>query len=212
MSSKSQYPYFNSLEVLLENDFVFRRFKPFTPVKAGNTVPDLAFSRDFGRWQQYINGIDSAELIPFVKFKSQPLVIAFYSQHWGQAGIDQLLRLNKLQNELKAVGGNLVVISPQKESLLAKLAWEHNLSLTFYFDLQNEIARNFRVFSEESPVWKLFTGVDENVPLLATYVVSHAKQVLYDHFDLDLSDAFLSTEIMTAVVGAALHANTRKLA
>src|ERR1700712_5448543 len=115
MSTKTKYPYFDSLEVLLENDFLFRPFKPLMPVKAGNSIPDLLFSKEFGRWQQYINGADSTGLIPFNKFKAQPLVIAFYSQHWGQAGITQLLHLNKLQNEVKAVGGNLVVIIPQKE-------------------------------------------------------------------------------------------------
>lgn len=182
------------------------------PVKAGNSIPDLLFSKDFGRWQQYINGADSAGLIPFAKFKAQPLVIAFYSQHWGQAGITQLLHLNKLHDEVKAVGGNLVVISPQKESLLPKLAWEHDLTLTFYFDLQNDIARQFRVFNEDSPAWNLFTGVDENVPLLATYVLSSAKQVIYDHIDLDLLGTFAPDEVVNAVYQAAHNANSRRSA
>ncbi|RKR84557.1 peroxiredoxin [Mucilaginibacter gracilis] len=212
MSSKTKYPYFDSLEILLENDFVFKPFKPLVPVKAGNIVPDFAFSKDFGRWHQFTNGADSHALIPFAKLKTKPVVIAFYSQHWGQLAIEQLLRLNELNNEVKAIGGNLVVISPQKESLLNKLAWEHNLSLTFYFDPKNEIAQHFRVYNEDSPVWTLFSGVDENVPLLATYVINPLKQVVYHHLDLDLVESFSTNDVLTSVYEAANYSNDRKSA
>lgn len=212
MSLKTKYPYFDSLEVLLENNFAFKPFKPLVPVKAGNTVPEFALPKDFGRWQQYTNGADSTDQISFAKFNSQPLVIAFYSQHWGQAGITQLLHLNKLQQEVKAVGGNLVIVTPPKESLLSKLAWEHDISLTFYFDLQNEIAQQFRVYNEDSPVWNLFSGVDENVPLLATYVLNSSKQVVYHHVDLDLSDTFSSDDILAAVYKTSRYNQDRRSA
>ncbi|EHQ28908.1 peroxiredoxin family protein [Mucilaginibacter paludis] len=212
MSSKTKYRYFNSLEIILENDFVFKLFKPLIPVKAGNIIPDLAFSKDFGRWQQYTNGAESRGLIPFTKLKSKPIVLAFYSQHWGQLGIDQLVRLNELQHEVKAAGANLIVISPQKESFLNKLAWEYNFTLTFYFDLQNEVARQFRVYHEDSPVWNLFSGVDENVPLLASYVVNPSKHVVYQHIDYNLSGTFSSQEILRAVYEAAHYTGDRKSA
>jgi len=212
MSLKTKYPYFDSLEILLENDFAFKPYKPLIPVKAGNFVPDFTFSKEFGRWQQYTNGADSHGLIPFSKLKSKPVVIAFYSQHWGQHGINQLLALNELQHEVKAIGGQLIVISPEKETLLNKLAWEHNLSLTFYFDLNNEIARQFRVYDEASPVWNRFSGVDENVPLLATYVLNASKNILYDHIDYDFESPFVADDILAAVYEASHFAADRKSA
>ncbi|RKR80417.1 peroxiredoxin [Mucilaginibacter gracilis] len=212
MSTKTKYPYFDSLELLLENDFLFKPFKPLIPVKAGNNIPEMLFSKDFGKWQQYVNGAKATGPIPFAKFNAQPLVVAFYSQYWGQAGITQLLHLNKLHHEVKAVGGNLVVVIPHKETLLPKLAWKHELTLTFYNDQQNDIARQFRVFNEDSPAWNLFTGVDENVPLLATYVLNAANQILYDHLDLDLSDTFAADEVLNAVHQAAHDANGRRSA
>ena len=102
-------------------------------------------------------------------------------------------------HEIKAGGGNLLIISSEKERSLEKILWDNNLSLSFYFDEDKEIAKKFRIYSESDPIWNKFSGIDTNVPLLATYVISPAGQVEYDHIDPDFSKIFPSKDIISAV-------------
>ncbi len=127
-------------------------------------------------------------------------------------GLEQLKQLNAIQYEIKANGGNLLVITPEKDEELNAKAWEHNLSLSFYYDTDNAIAKHFRVYSEDDPAWNRFSGIDENAPLLATYVVDTAKQVVFDHVDINFTGPFPSKNIISAVYLTALSNNRRRSA
>jgi peroxiredoxin len=89
------------------------------------------------------------------------------------------------------------------------LAWEHSLSLSFYYDNENQIARKFRVYSEEDPTWNKFAGIDENIPLLSTYVIDTARHILYAHIDKNLNEDINSEQIVASVYGSALNNNRR---
>jgi peroxiredoxin len=129
------------------------------------------------------------------------LVIAFYSNYWQAHGLSLLKQLNSIQHEIKAHDANLLIISAEKERKLEKIAWDNNLSLSFYFDIDKEIAEKFGVYSENDPVWNRFSGIDINVPLLATYVISPFGKIAYDHIDWDFSSEVPSKEIIAAVSG-----------
>ena len=121
-------------------------------------------------------------------------------------------QLNTIQHEIKANGGNLLIIADERDDDLQNKAWEHNLSLNFYYDTENEIAKKFRVYSDENPAWNRFSGVDENVSLLATYVIDPSRQVIYDHLNLNFNEAFPVSEIISHVYVTALINNQRKSA
>lgn len=211
-TNKNKYPFFDLLEVIAEPDLQLRKVKSLNPVKAGNFVPEFKLSNDYSHWQQFYTGAETHGHLLLRNLLSKPLVISFYSRHWGVQGLAQLKQLNALHHEVKAAGGSLLVISDERTDALDKLAWEHSLSLNFYHDEDKAIARQFRVYSDDYPVWDRFSGIDENAPLLATYVIEPNKQVIYSHIDWDFLGTFSPGDIVGAVYESALINNSKKSA
>ena len=176
-------------------------------------MPDINLVTEYPRWQNFYNGAPTHGPISLKHLYGKPLTIAFYSKHWQKRGIDQLKQLNAIQNEIKANGGNLLILTAEAgDEQLAKITWEHSLSLVFYHDINNEIARKFRVYSESDPTWNSFSGIDVNVSLLAVYVINTERQIVYDHVDRNLSGTFITDDIINAVYEASLTNNRKKSA
>ncbi|WP_295669470.1 peroxiredoxin [uncultured Mucilaginibacter sp.] len=204
LTSAKKYPFFELLEIIPEIDLVYKRYQPLKPVKAGNFIPDLSFKRDQLKWQRFYGGTEIFAPVLSKQLQNKPLVISFYSKHWKDNGVGQLHRLNAIQQDIKANGGNLLIINAENDDDLVKTAWENDLSLNFYFDGNHEIAEMFRVYSENYPVWDRFSGIDVNVPLLATYVIDPLKQVVYANIDMDLTGNFSMDDILQAVYESAM--------
>lgn len=212
LTAVNKYPFFDLSEIIPDPDYIIKSYKPFNPVKAGNYVPDFILNPQGANWQQFYNGSETHGPILLRHLLDKPLVITFYSCHWKNLGVDHLKQLNTIQYEIKANGGNLLIITDEKDEDLQNKAWEHNLSLNFYYDADNEIAKKFRVYSEENPAWNRFSGVDENVSLLATYVIDPSRQVIFDHLNLNFNEALPAREIISHVYVTALINNQRKSA
>ncbi len=209
LTAINKYPFFDITEIIADNDLEFKSYNPLFPVKTGNLIPDLSLNKAYANWQQFYNGSETHGPVLLRHLLEKPLVISFYSHHWKDFGLKQLKNLNAIHHEIKASGGNLLIITPEREDGLQAKAWEHNLSLNFYYDNDNAIARQFRVYDEDSPAWGRFSGIDENAPLLATYVLDSYRQIVFDHVDLSFEAAFPAKEIISNVYIAAL-ANNRK--
>jgi len=212
LATTNKYPFFELSEIIPELSFEFKSYKPLKPVKAGNYIPDFTLNALYEHWQQFYNGAETHGPVLLRHLMNKPLVISFYSHHWKEVGLSQLKQLNTLQHEIRANGGNLLIINDEKDNGLQKIAWENSLSLSFYYDKNNEIAKKFRIYSEDNPAWNRFSGIDANVPLLATYVIDPSHQVVYDHIDHDFIDTFPAREIVSAVYESALVSNSRKSA
>jgi len=208
----SKYPAFDLSEIVTDNDLSYRAFQPLQPVKTGNFVPDFNLNNEYALWQRFSNGTETHGPVSIRQLLNKPLVISFYSKHWLNYGLQQLKLLNALQQEIKAHGGNLLILAAEKDEELTKIAWENNLSLNFYFDRDNAIAEQLRIYSDNDPVWNKFSGIDTNVPLLATYVLNTSKQVVYDHIDTDFTGTFSGKHILSAVYESALLQNNKKSA
>jgi peroxiredoxin len=208
----TKYPFFDLSEIVTEPDFAFKPYKPLKPVKTGNYLPAFTLQNSYTRWQHFFNGAETHGAIVLRQILSKPLVISFYSPQWQQHGLSQLKQLNAIQSEINASGGNLLIITAEKEDKLDKLVWENNLSLNFYFDATHEIAQSLRIYADTDPVWNRFSGIDTNVPLLATYVLDANKQVVYDHVNLDVEDSISTKEVIAAVYGASLAGNLKRSA
>jgi len=195
----SKFPYFDVSEIIPDPDPVFRSFNRSVPVRSGEILPDFSLEKESVRWQQFFNGNEVQGPVLFHQLLNKPLVIGFYSYHWQQYGLDLLQQLNTLQNDIISNNVSLLIISSERDRRLEKLVWDNNLSLSFYFDQENQIAEKFRIYSEYDPIWNTFSGIDTNVPLLATYVVSSTGQIEYTHIDPDFSKAFPAKEIISAV-------------
>ncbi|MGZ3751861.1 MAG: redoxin domain-containing protein [Mucilaginibacter sp.] len=198
-SNTSKYPYFDMSEIITDHDLTFKPHQPLQPIKAGNILPDFPLQKENAKWQQFFNGAEIHGPVLLRQLLNKPLVIGFYSHHWQQYGIDLLKQLDAIQKDIRASGGNILIIGSETEKKLEKIAWDNSLSLSFYFDVDKEIAQQFRIYSEHFPIWNTFSGIDTNVPLLATYVISTNGQIVYDHVDLDFSKDFPSEDIISAV-------------
>jgi len=212
LATTNKYPFFDLSEIIPELNFEFKSYKPLKPVKTGNYIPDFTLNNLHEQWQQFYNGAETHGPVLLRQLLNKPLVISFYSQHWKEEGLDQLKQLNALQHEIRANGGNLLVINDEKGNGLQKLAWENSLSLNFYFDKNNHIAKKFRIYSESNPAWNRFSGIDANIALLATYVIGPSQRVIYDHIDEDFIKPFPAKEILSAVYESALTVNSKKSA
>lgn len=212
LATTNKYPFFDLSEIIPELNFEFKSYKPLKPVKAGNYIPDFTLNNLHEQWQQFYNGAETHGPVLLRHLLNKPLVISFYSHHWKEAGLDQLKQLNALQHEIRANGGNLLIINAERESGLQKLVWENSLSLNFYFDKNNHIAKKFRIYSESNPAWNRFSGIDANIPLLATYVIDPSQRVIYDHLDEDFIKPFPVKEILSAVYESALTVNNKRSA
>lgn len=208
----NKYPFFDISEIIPDNDLEYKQYRPLHPVKAGNYIPDFTLNREHTNWQQFYNGSETHGPVLLRHLLDKPLVVSFYSHHWKEAGLARLKALNTIHHEIKASGGNLLIITPEKEDGLQAKAWEHNLSLNFYYDDNNLIAKQFRVYADDSPAWDRFSGIDENAPLLATYVLDTSRQVIFAHVDLDFEIAFPVKHIVSAVYVIALGNNRKRSA
>jgi hypothetical protein len=75
--------------------------------------------------------------------------------------------------------------------------------LNFYKDSAHQLARLFKVYAHNAPTWNTYPGIDVNIPLLATFVVSASKVIVYDHVDRTLSGQLAVKEILAAVYQSA---------
>jgi len=200
----NKFPIFDLSEIVVETELSYKTFQPLKPVKTGCVIPDFVLHQDSDLWQRFSNGGETREPLLWKDLLSKPLVIGFYSSLWRSIGTKQLNQLNAIQPEIRANGGNLLVITAERDKELAKIAWDHNLSLNFYFDDNNGLAKIFNVYSENDPAWTKFSGIDNNIPLPATYVINAAKRIVYDHVDIASFGTFSSRQVVSVVHDAAL--------
>jgi peroxiredoxin len=189
-------PEFDRLELDHEPEPVFRSRQALKPVRAGDVVPDFIFEKDNYRWQQFQNGIEVHNPVPLRQLLNKTLVLAFYSSAWQGHGLDMLKQLSAVQDEVRSNDANLLVVHSEKSRKLKELAWDNSWSLSFYFDAGNNIAERFGIFSENDPVWNRFSGIDQNVPLLAAYLIAPYGSILYDHIEWNCAVNFPSEHIM----------------
>lgn len=205
LSTINKYPFFDLSELNIENEFNPKIYQKLKPVKTGNLIPNIELLADYQRWKNFQNGAQTHTHFTWKQLYGKPLVIAFYSIHWGDRGIEQLKRLNAAQKEIKANGGNLLVFTNEvNDEQLARINWEHGLTLNFYHDVDNKIAGKFRIYSEKDPTWNTYSGIDTNIPLLALYVIDTDRHIAYHYIDRDLETNFRTDDVVAAVYQSAL--------
>lgn len=165
---------------------------------------DLQLSADSNRWYEYYNGAVTHGYIDLKKFNNKPLVVAFYSGSWSNAGLNLFRSLNAIQAEVRANGGNLLVVIPKAEQHLAQIAWLNSLTLSFYVDDQHTFARRLNLFKELSQS-RNDNGQEALLP--AVYVCDAARRVAYRYVYRSETDGFSASDIISAVYNSACFIN-----
>lgn len=73
------------------------------------------------------------------------------------------------------------------------------MSFNIAQDVNNQIAREFGLYSPSHPIWDRIAGIEGEVALPATYVISQSQQIVYDFVDADFSTLVPAKEVLTAV-------------
>ncbi|RCH56044.1 hypothetical protein DJ568_04660 [Mucilaginibacter hurinus] len=209
LSAINKYPHFNRYDIPNQIEFGHKSYQPLSPAKPGDYV-SFDFKNHQSAWQRFYNGATARGFNEIEALLQKPLIVSFCSPQWGSHADKNIETLNHLQAAINASGGSLLIVSPEEHT--EKLAWEHSLTLNIYLDPEHSIAKSFGVFAEDSPAWDTFSGVDVNVPLLATYVIDTSKRVVWRHIERNLDGNPFTGGMLSAVNHAALNDNRKRSA
>lgn len=166
------------------------------PLAEGKLVPSFVFKKE--NWLN--NGSETSAVkndTPLRELSKKPLIIVFYSVNWNGHGVALLKRVQKLLDKAKW-NGNIVVVGPDSLKKLEKVSAIHGLSLNFYSDQENVLAAKFGVYSEEKPVWRRYSGIETNIPLLSLFLINRTGQVTYTYID-DFSVSASAQDLLEVV-------------
>lgn len=168
------------------------------PVVAGNTLPLFQLHKDdfvtpfpfLSRENNYIVG---SELL------NQPLVLAFFSIHWNGYGEKYLHQLQELYADIQVMGGQLLVVSADNRKELAYLIKKNSFTFPLAIDKNHQIARSAGLYLESDPLWDRVSGIEENAPLPAVYVIGQSQRISYHFLDHYLQQSINDRELLTQV-------------
>jgi peroxiredoxin len=188
MSKKYNFPIFETLELRTELQYPDQRYETLKPVKAGDIISTLASHEGFKQQSSYLNNSTSQQNILAAPHLSKIQVVYFYSRHWGQAAASHLKQLHTIRHEVKYHDANLLVIDADgTDSVLKHTLWLNNLQLPVYTDSNHEIASLLNVYSNNSPAWNRYSGLDVNVPLPSVFVLNHYLEVVFDFINKEIA-------------------------
>jgi len=133
----------------------------------------------------------------------QPLVVVFLSS--SLVNSDSLRALSKLQLKVQEGGGNLVLVTNNNSREFKRAINEIN-NLSVFFDRDNEIAEQFKLYDYANPLVNWLSGIDDdNISLPALYVIAPYREIVFHHIDYDFN-LFSTLQINKTVVDQLLDA------
>ena len=176
-ASSTLYRYADYLPEPVPENFASprRQWVRINPLTAGNDFPELQ-----------------------VQASGQPLVVAFYSWHWNLYGDAYFAKLQQYQEQIEAAGAKLLVVSSEDKKQF-KLAHPGEVTFDIIHDIQHRIARKAGIYSESDPIWGRVSGVNEDVPVPAVYVLTPSSMINYAFIDEYLQQPFPIKEIVAAI-------------
>ncbi|ASZ12377.1 peroxiredoxin family protein [Chitinophaga pendula] len=129
----------------------------------------------------------------------KPLVLAFHSIHWNEYGTRLLLDLQDIQEDIRIMGGRLLVLSTEDKAQLQDLLDAHAFSFGIVQDKDHAIAKKVGIFDEADPVWNRVSGIDAHVPIPAIYVISPTQEIVYSFVDHYFEQHFSTRDLLSAV-------------
>jgi peroxiredoxin len=145
------------------------------------------------------------------KLNEGPVILSFYRGGWCPFCNLELQALQALLPEIRALGANLIGISPETPDNSMTTAEKHRLEFDVLSDIGNKTARDygliFTVYEEMRPLY-LKWGLDVpasngdnswELPVPATYVIDTSCVARAAHVDKDYTKRMEPEQIMTAL-------------
>ncbi|MET3125828.1 peroxiredoxin [Arcicella rosea] len=165
-------------------------------LQASNFVPNFKLIKANGRWTTLPKNIEHlpnfalSELMLF-----RPLVLSFFSPSWNNYAEIHLELMQKAHKRLKNIGADILVLTDVAPDDLDTLVSKYKLTFNICHDQENAIAEKLGVFSKDYPIWHRITGISNEVPLPATFIIVGNLLIIYSFVDDDFESIFSIKEM-----------------
>lgn len=193
-----------SIIKIVGDDYVIsslpKSYQKIQPLKNRDTIPAIRINCELGVWQHLPSGLQAASSIYLHQLVQEgPLVISTYSPDWNEYGERHLQLLNSVYPRIRALGGNLLLLTTEYFKNIVHTIQEYDLEFNILQDYENRISESLGVYSKYEPVWDRIAGISEDVPFAATFVVNADRRIVYDYVDRDFEFIVSDKEIEKAV-------------
>lgn len=169
-------------------------------LQVGNVVPGFSLTNATGK------RVSLDELL-----RKGPVIINFYRGGWCPYCNLELLALQRALPEIKALGGQLIAITPESPDNSLSTAEKHKLTFEVLSDRDNKVAKLFGIAFEIPPyLRKVFEGFGLDLskhnasdayqlPLPATYIVNQDKTIVLAFASEDFRNRASISDILKAL-------------
>ncbi len=166
----------------------------------GDQAPNFVIPASHGLWsEEAAAGAGSGRVTLDDLLASRPVVVSFYSPHTHAYGHAQLETLVGLYSKIRALGGELVVFTPEPAHQLSRIASHYQVPFSLVHDANHHLATAFGLYSPAKPAWQRVSGIGEGVALPGTFVISPQGQVTYAFTDSDFDKLLPVRPLLTAL-------------
>lgn len=171
-----------------------------SPIEADTKVPDAD-----------LRAVDGAEIKFSELVASKPTVLIFYRGGWCPFCNTQLGQLATIEPDLRALGYQVIAVSPDHPEKLKESVAKHSLSYTLYSDSKMELATAFglafKVDDQTVAMYKEKYKIDLEadsgeihhlLPVPAAFVINSSGIVKYRYWNPDYKVRVDPKELLTA--------------
>jgi len=148
---------------------------------------------------------------PVSQLLDRPLVVVIHSIHWNRYGRKLLEDLTDIYADIRVMGGQLLLVSAEEKKYFDEATSDLQLPFASVWDQHNHIARKAGVYSPSDPIWDRISGVNEDVPTPAIYVLTPSLKITYSSVDLYLERSLDKRDVLSAVYEAS-HQDSQGIA
>jgi len=178
-------------------------------LKAGDPAPDFE-----------LPGVDGRTIRLSDLLRDGPVIVSFYRGGWCPYCNLELRALQSAIPQVRALGAQLVAISPQTPDESLSTAEKNALAFPVLSDVGSDTARSFGIAfdlaDELRPIYARFGHAlpdrngDESwvLPIPATYVIGRSGRIALAYVDIDYRNRLDPTDVVRALQNLCAHAET----
>jgi len=174
---------------------------PISPLHAGATFPAFHINKkNIIATSDILKSVQGLQSI--TQLIDRPLVLAFHSIHWNGYGTRLLEELNDIYADIRVMGGQLLLVTTDEQQRFDEATSALQLPFASIWDQHNQIAAKAGLYSATDPIWDRISGVNEDVPVPAIYVLTPSLKIVYSSVDLWLEKSLERRDLLSAVYEA----------
>jgi|GEM_PF-1461135 peroxiredoxin len=152
----------------------------FKPLTKGDKIPEtLQYTRVNNQPFNLLNAT-----------QEKPVVLVYYQGSFCTYCVTHLNELNQIESAIQTAGYQLIAVSPDSPSVLAKTQKENNLTYSLVSDTHMEGAKHFGIVDQDT---------DRKLPKPSVFVINNRGTIVFSHTDTDYKKR-LSTDAILGVL------------